>query len=146
MPVQMTELMAKLLATALDDGTPCLVGTASKDGMPQISPKGSVAVFNPTTLSYWERSFRSSQAHIEENPNVVVYYRNAARTAEIPWRGAALRFHGKARIVKSGPDLERAWDLAGDLERGKDPERKGYAVLIDVEKIEELSGTVVMAK
>jgi hypothetical protein len=146
MPVQMTELMAKLLETALEDGTPCLVGSASKDGHPQISPKGSVAVFDGKTLSYWERSYRSSQAHIEANPNVVVYYRNAARTAEIPYRGAALRFHGKARFVKDGPERERAWDLSGEVERSRDPEKKGYAVLIEVEKIEELSGTVVMAK
>ena len=146
MPVQMTELMARLLSTALEDGTPCLVGTAGADGHPQISPKGSVAVFDGTTLSYWERSHRSSQAAIEANPNVVVYYRNAERAAEIPHRGAALRFHGKARLVKAGPERERAWDLAGEVERSRDPEKKGFAVLIAVEKIEELSGAVVMAR
>ena len=59
--IKMTPVMKDLLDKALADGTPCLVGTASKDGHPQISPKGSVAVFNDDTLCYWERSHRSSQ-------------------------------------------------------------------------------------
>ena len=77
--IKMTPLMKDLLDKALADGTPCLIGTASKDGRPQISPKGSVAVFSDDMLSYWERSHRSSQKRIGENPNVTVYYRNPAR-------------------------------------------------------------------
>lgn len=50
--IQMTPLMKDLLDMALADGTPCLVGTASKDGRPQISPMGSVAVFNDDTLCH----------------------------------------------------------------------------------------------
>ena len=38
--IKMTPLMKELLDKALEDGTPCLIGTASKDGRPQISPKG----------------------------------------------------------------------------------------------------------
>lgn len=144
--IKMTPLMTDLLSKALADGVPCLVGTASKSGHPQISPKGSLAVFDERTLSYWERSHRSSEAYIGENPRVVVYYRNAARADEMPFRAAALRFHGTARIVKSGPERDRAWDLAGSAEQQKDPEKKGAAVLIDVDLIEELSGTVVMKR
>ena len=144
--VKMTALMRDLLARATDDGVPCLVGTASNSGYPQISPKGSVAVFDERTLSFWERSFRSAAAAIRENPRVVVYYRNAARTAEIPYRSAAMRFHGTARIVESGPERERAWALTIPFEQERDPERKGVAVLIDVERIEELSGAVIMAR
>jgi hypothetical protein len=144
--IKMDNTIAGFLDKALADGAPCLVGTSTADGHPQISPKGSVAVFDEKTLSYWERSHRSSQAHITENPNIVVYFRNPARAAEMPWRGAALRFHGKARVVASGPERERAWTLTVPLEQEKDPEKKGVAILIDVERIEELSGTVVMQR
>ena len=41
--IKITPVMKDLLDKALADGTPCLIGTASKDGHPQISPKGSVA-------------------------------------------------------------------------------------------------------
>lgn len=144
--IKMDSKIADLLAKALEDGVPCLIGTASADGHPQITPRGSVAVFDEKTLSFWERSHRSSQAQIAANPQVVVYFRNPARAAEMPWRGAALRFHGKARIVASGPERERAWEVTVPLEQSKDPEKKGVAVLIDIERIEELSGAVVMQR
>jgi hypothetical protein len=144
--IKMTDLMAKLLNSALDDGAPCLLGTASKDADPQISPKGSIAVYNDDTLCFWERSYRSSLHHLTENPRVVVFYRNAARASEIPYRGAALRFHGTARVVKSGAERDRAWDLTVPLEQEKDPERKGFAVLVQVDRIEELSGAIIMER
>ena len=74
--IKITPVMKELLDAALADGTPCLIGTASKDGRPQISPKGSVAVYDDQTLCYWERSHRTSQARIGENSHVVVYYRD----------------------------------------------------------------------
>jgi hypothetical protein len=145
--IEITPLMRELLDKALADGVPCLVGTASKAGHPQISPKGSVAAFDGKTLCYWERSFRSSLAQLEENPRVVVYYRNGARMKEMPdFRGATLRFHGVARVVKDGPEREKAWGLTNKPEQEKDPEKKGVAILIDLDLIEDLSGAVVMKR
>jgi predicted pyridoxine 5'-phosphate oxidase superfamily flavin-nucleotide-binding protein len=142
--MKITDVMRRMLEVALADGVPCLVGTAAKDGHPQISPKGSVAVFDDQTLSYWERSNRSSLHHLRENPRVVIYYRNPARAAEMPFPGAAVRFHGTARLVADGPERERAWELTVPLEQQRDPEKKGSAVLVRVDLIEELSGKVVM--
>jgi Pyridoxamine 5'-phosphate oxidase len=144
--IKISQVMKDLLSKALADGTPCLVGTASKAGGPQISPKGSLAVFDDQTLCYWERSHRSSQSHIEDNPHVVVYYRNAARAPENPYRSSAIRFHGTARIVRSGPDRERVWQLTNKEEQQKDSEKKGFAILIDVDLIEELSGSIIMKR
>jgi predicted pyridoxine 5'-phosphate oxidase superfamily flavin-nucleotide-binding protein len=142
--IKMTELMARLLTSSAADGVPTLVGTVSKDGRPQISPKGSVNVYNDDTLCFWERSYRSVEKNLTENPRVVVYYRNQTRSKEIPYASAALRFHGVARVVKDGPERERVWALTISGEQQRDPEKKGYAVLIKVDLIEELSGNVVM--
>jgi predicted pyridoxine 5'-phosphate oxidase superfamily flavin-nucleotide-binding protein len=144
--IKMTQQMRDLLKTALDEDVPCMLGTASKDGRPQISPKGSMAVFDDRTLSFWERGYNSAYASLRENPRVVVFYRNYARAKEIPYRGGVLRFHGTARVVDSGPERERAWELTHAIERQRDPERKGVAVLIDVDLIEEINGTVVMKR
>ena len=143
--IKITSVMKDLLDKALADGTPCLIGTASKDGHPQISPKGSVAVFNDDTLCYWERSHRSSQKRLGENQNVVVYYRNPARK-ENPYRAGCIRFHGKARLVTSGPDRDKAWDLTNHEEQSKDPDKKGAAVIIDLDLIEQIDSTVIMKK
>ena len=50
--INLTDEMVSRLDSALADGYSCLVGTASKDGEPQISPKGSVMAFDRDTLAY----------------------------------------------------------------------------------------------
>lgn len=144
--IKMTDQMAHLLREALNDGVPCLVGTATKDGMPQISPKGSVSVLDEEHLGYWERSFRSAHSHLAENPNVVIFYRNADRADEIGYRGAAMRFYGVARVVEDGPERERVWEATVPMEQERDPEKKGVGIIVRVDRIEELSGATIMAR
>ena len=145
MAIQLTQTIRDLLNSALADGTPCLLGSASKDGHPQISPKGSVAVYDDHTLCYWERSHRTSPKRIAENPFVTVYYRNPARK-ENPYRAGCIRFHGKARLVTGGPERDKAWSLTNHEEQSKDPDKKGAAVLIDLDLIEQIDSTVIMKK
>jgi predicted pyridoxine 5'-phosphate oxidase superfamily flavin-nucleotide-binding protein len=143
--IKLTPLIGELLDKALADGTPCLIGTATKDGHPQISPKGSVAVFADDKLSYWERSHRSSQKRLGENPNVMVYYRNPARK-ENPYRAGCIRFHGKARLVTGGPEWDRAWELTNHEEQSKDADKKGAAVIIDLDLVEQIDSSVIMKR
>jgi predicted pyridoxine 5'-phosphate oxidase superfamily flavin-nucleotide-binding protein len=143
--IKITPLMRDLLDKALADSTPCLIGTASADGHPQISPKGSVAVYDDQTLCYWERSHRTSQERIGENSHVVVYYRNPARK-ENPYRASCIRFHGRARIVSIGPERDKAWDLTNHEEQSKDPQKKGAAILIDLDLIEQIDSQVIMKR
>ena len=62
--IKLTSLMRDLFVTALAEKVPCIVGTASKDGIPQASPRGSMAVFDDETLSYWEFSLRKTYQNI----------------------------------------------------------------------------------
>jgi uncharacterized protein YdhG (YjbR/CyaY superfamily) len=144
--IKLTDLIRSLLNSALADGTACLLGTSTKDGHPQISPKGSIVVFNDDTLCYWERSNRSALKHLTENPHVVVYYRNAARMKEIPYRAGVIRFYGDATLLSDGADRDKVWELIPEAERKPDPEKKGTAVLIRLSSVEELSGNVVMQR
>lgn len=144
--IKLTDPIRKVLASALKDGTPCLLGTSTKDGHPQISPKGSVSVFDDETLCYWERSNRSALKRIEENPHICVFYRNAARVAEIPYRAGCIRFYGDVRLVESGPQRDKIWDLIPEAERKPDPEKKGIGMLIRLSRVEELTGAVIMQR
>ena len=53
MPI--SEKLKALIRSAWDDGAPCLVATQGPNG-PNISPKGSMVVFDDDHLAYWERS------------------------------------------------------------------------------------------
>ena len=137
--IKLTEEMSELFETALADGFSCLVGTASKDGQPQISPKGSVMVFDDETLAFWERSKRSGLENIKENPKVVVYYNHPVK--RVRWR-----FYGEASIEESGPIREEVMSRTVQAELDRDPERQGVAVLIRVDQVGELSGNVLQQR
>ena len=117
-------------------GFSCTLGTADKDGQPQLSLKGSVMVFDSETLAYWERAKRSALENVSENPKVVILYNNPEK--RIRWR-----FYGTAEVHESGPirDAVMSRTVQGELDR--DPDRLGVAVLVRVDKISELSGNVL---
>ena len=137
--INMTGEMKELIDNALADRVSCLVGTATKDGHPQISPKGSVMVFDKEALAYWERSLRSSLDNVAENPNVVVYYNNPEK--RVRWR-----FYGTATVHESGPIRDEVMSRTVQAELDRDPERKGVAVVVQVDLINELSGNVVQQR
>ena len=72
-------------------------------------------------------------------------YRNPARK-ENPYRAGCIRFHGKARLVTSGPERDKAWELTNHEEQSKDPEKKGAAVIIDLDLIEQIDSSVIMKR
>ena len=137
--IDMNGEMKELLERALADGISCTVGTADKDGQPQLSLKGSVMVYDSETLAYWERSKRSALDNVKENPKVVILYNNPGE--RIRWR-----FYGTAVVHESDAirDEVMARTVQGELDR--DPERLGVAVLVKVDKINELSGNVLQER
>jgi len=110
--IKLTDLMRALLNKALADGVPCLVGTATRDGKPQISPKGSVAVYDDETLCFWERSMRTAHAHIGENPHVVVYYRNFARARRCRTEAAPFA----STVARASPNRAPSASESGPLQ------------------------------
>ena len=128
-----------LINNALAEGVPCLLGTVSADGQPNISPKGSVLVHGDDTLAYWERSKRGALRNVQERPRVVVYYRNPAKAEQLP-RGAAVRFYGSATVHADGPERDAVMAKVIEQELKADPERQGAAVVIKVDRITDLRG------
>jgi uncharacterized protein len=144
--IKMTPLMKELLWTALADGAVALLGSVQPDGTPQISPKGSIAVFDDSTLSFWERSHRTTEKNLEHGARVCVYYRNPAKMKEIPYGGGTIRFYGNARIITDPAVREKIWNNTIPAEQERDKDKTGVGVLIDIDRIEELSGKLIMDK
>ena len=139
MAIEFTDDMRELIGSAMDDRLFCTVGTASKDGVPNISLKGSVAVYDGETLSYWERTKRSALDNVSENPNIVIFYRNPGK--RINWR-----FHGKAAIYESGGIRDKVKSITPQAELDRDPELAGVAVLVKVDAITDLGGNVLQTR
>lgn len=131
--IKLTPQMREEIDPALANGCPCLVATVSKDGLPNVGYKGSVMVFDDESLAYWERVFQGTLANAESNPNVMIIFRN-------PTTRAAWRFVGKATVHKTGALREQVMNRTVPAELDRDPERKGYAVIVKIDKVLPLSG------
>ena len=55
-------------------------------------------------------------------------------------KGGIARFYGTAKLHKSGPTRDAVWAKVVQPEKDRDPEQKGWAVVIKVERAEDLDG------
>jgi hypothetical protein len=125
--IDLTE-MAELVNRSGPDGYVMLVATASKSGAPDLAFKGSVMVWDKDHLAFWERAHGTTLANLEENPQVALVYRN--REAGKNWR-----FWGDAVLLRDGEVRAGIMARTFQPELDRDPERKGVAVLIEVNKV-----------
>jgi len=120
----------------------CLIGTVLPNGFAQITPRGSTLVFDDTHFSLWERGKGSTTANLADGTKVTIFFRKPQlRTDGVLPKGGIARFYGTARLHKSGPIYEEVWTRLIQPEKDRDPDKKGFAVLIEVERAEELDGT-----
>ena len=57
----------------------------------------------------------------------------------LPKSGVA-RFYGTAESHKSGAVYDKVWERLVQAEKDRDPDKTGYAVLINVERAEDFGG------
>ena len=122
----------------------CLVGTVLPSGFAQITPRGSTMVLDDDHIALWERGKGSTTANLRDGSKVTVFFRKPAlRESGLLPKGGIARFYGTARVVKSGPQYEEVWRRLVQPEKDRDPEKKGFAVLIAVERAEDLEGQLL---
>jgi uncharacterized protein len=137
--IAMIDQMKDLVNNALANGCPCILATVSADGEPDIGYKGSMMVFDDGSLAYWERTKRQHMKNVKENPKVVVLFRDTK--SKVAWR-----FHGKATMHEDGPIREQVMARTVKDELDKDPEHKGAAVVISLDKITNMGGQVLQSR
>ena len=127
----------------------CLLGTVREDGYANISPRGSTQVFDGDTLAVWDRGGRASSDALKNGAGLMVYFRNSALSAVarggnglLPAGGIA-RFYGTAELHTEGQAYEQVWNNMVQQERDADPEKTGFAVLIRIERTEDLRGQLL---
>ncbi|HLH29585.1 MAG TPA: pyridoxamine 5'-phosphate oxidase family protein [Terriglobia bacterium] len=119
----------------------CLVATALPDGFAQVTPRGSMMVFDDDHLAFWERGRGTTNANLKDGTKITVFFRKPElRQPDLLPKGGIVRFYGVATLHKSGPVYEQVWNRVIPPEKDRDPERKGFAVLVKIERAEDLSG------
>ena len=126
--IELTDEMREALGSALADGTPVIVATASRTGVPDIAFKGSAMVWDAEHLAFWERSRGETLRNLGENHHICLLYRN-------PKRGLAWKFFGVVEIHEDDDLRRQIMDRTIDAELNRDPERKGAGILVRVDRV-----------
>jgi uncharacterized protein len=119
----------------------CLIATVLPDGFAQVTPRGSTMVFDDEHIALWERGHGSTTENLSDGSRVTIFFRKSSLRGEgiLPLGGIA-RLYGIAAIHKSGPLYDRVWERLIQPEKERDPEQKGFAVIIKIERAEDLFG------
>ncbi len=140
--IKLTEEMTSLINRAREDGYPCIVATASSDGVPNCGYIGTVLTVGDDLLIYRDRSGREPLDHIEENPKVIVLFRNADR--DVGWK-----FRCTASVHREGPVFEEMTDrllAAGLINERHLADSKVAIVALQIDQTLTLFGEVVQER
>ena len=118
----MTKLSSEI--KAMFENQLAVIATASKDGTPNVGPKGSMHVVNDETLAYSESTSGKTFRNLKENPKVAVVVIDREK-------GAGYQVKGRAELLTSGDFFEQ---VARRQEARKRPRPK-QVVRIKIEEI-----------
>jgi len=137
MPI--SEKVRKIIDNAWGDGYCCLLATTGPDG-PNISPKGSMLVFDDEHLAYWERSKKQALANLSHDQRVVVIYANMQAQRDKVLESGFLRFYGTVELHEEGPMREAIFKRLNKREQEHDGADKGIGVLIKINHAADVRG------
>ncbi|MCH8939843.1 MAG: pyridoxamine 5'-phosphate oxidase family protein [Chloroflexi bacterium] len=134
-PIKLTEAMVDALANALENGTPTIAAYVNEHGQPSMSTRGTTQVFSDNEIALWARSRDTGMAKaVKQNPLVsVFYYAHMGKPAS-----GSLQFQGRARVEEDQAICDRVYEGSPALEQRADPERKGIAIIIELDKVSGL--------
>ena len=139
-----SETIRRLITNAWDDGYVCLLGTNGEQG-PNVSPKGSMMIFDDQHLAYWERSKKQALANLQHDNRVVVIYSNMQAQRDKVLESGVLRFYGTAELHESGPMHDAIFARLNERESTHVGADTGVGVLIKIDRAEDVRGKSISA-
>lgn len=128
----LTQEVKDLVDGALDSGNPLLLAVVNHERRPILSFRGSIQTYDDERIGLWVRNVQGQTIDaIKQNPNVALMFRSP---------NAVLQFHGHARLTTDPVERGRVFDKSPARERDADPERKGIAIIIDIEEVSGVLG------
>jgi hypothetical protein len=140
-PPVLTELklsadMKKAVDTAFESLKPIVVSYVDESGAPQLSFRGSTQAYSDTQLAIWVRNPEGRILEsIAKNPAMALIYGSFDPAAR-----AFMIFRGRARVDSSEAVRRQIYERAHPFERDQDKDRKGIALVIDLDSVEGFFG------
>jgi len=139
----LSDTLKTLIRNAWDDGYPCLVATSGPNG-PNITPKGSMVVYDEQHLAWWERSKRAVLENLGHDKRVCIIYANFKAQRDGVLESGFIRFFGTVELHESGPVHDKIFSLLLPREQTHVGADTGIGALVRIEKAVDVRGKVIM--
>jgi len=134
--LKLTDEIKDAVNNAFGARRPMVIAYVDESGAPQMSYRGTTQAFSDTQLAIWVRNPEGRILEsLEKNPAVALLY----GYFEEKDRGFMF-FRGRARRDDSEAVRKQIYERAHEFEQEKDPERKGVAVVIDLDSVDGFFG------
>ena len=131
--IKLDESIRDRVRRAIDDLVPITVSYIETTGKPHIAFYGSTHVHGDAQLALWVRNPQGALPRtIAAHPNVACIYGNIKERVYIT-------FVGRARIAADPAERDRVYSEMHPIEQKFDAERKGVAIVIDLDRVTILS-------
>ena len=133
MSLKLDDELKGIINTALSEHTPMVLASVDAQGQPRLTFRGSIQTYSDDQIGFWARNpGGGTMDNIAANPHVAMTMRN-------PDTRVVLQLMGRARRVE-GAERERVYANAPEFEQRADAEKKGAAVIVDLDKVEAFLG------
>jgi hypothetical protein len=139
--LKLSPALKETVNTALARGRMISVAYVSPEGRPELSFRGSVQALSDTQLAIWVRdpaggiikAVASGHAHI-----TLLYGEIGAESK------AFVTFRGRGHVDPSEPVRRKVYEASPEAERNRDKDRKGVALVIDLDRVDGMFGGNVL--
>jgi hypothetical protein len=135
--LKLSPALKETVNTALARGRMLSVAYVSPEGRPELSFRGSVQALSDTQLAIWVRDPAGGiiKAVAGGHPHIVLLYGELG-----PESKAFVTFRGRGRVDPSEPVRRKVYDASPEVERSMDKDRKGVALIIELERVDGFFG------
>lgn len=130
--LEITETVGALLANALMSGHPATIAYVGAADRPQISHRGTLQRLSDRELALWARNPEGGIVRaLSARPSVAVLYSDFSDLS----RRVVLNCAGRGRVEPDEEVRRTVYDHSPELEQRADPDRRGVAIVIDVDEV-----------
>jgi len=134
--LRLTDEMMNAVNAAFEARRPMVISYVDESGAPQLSYRGSTQAYSETQLAIWVRNPEGRILEsIEKNPRVAMLYGYFE-----PNEHGFMIFRGRAHVDGSDAVRTHVYEHAHEFERKQDAERKGVAIVIDLDSVDGFYG------
>ena len=105
------------------------VATVSKDGTPNLSPKGTIIVMSESTLAFADIRSPQTIQNLQDNPSVEI-------NVVDPFQRLGYRFKGDGKIINEGSEFDKILDYYRNIGVKS---KINSVVVVDVKSMSEVT-------